>query len=237
MKIKLKIKKRFTGSVLFEFEKEDNTIKETLLEALKQGADLRGAYLHGAYLPDAYLQGANLRGADLQGAYLRGADLQGADLRGADLHVADLQGANLRGAYLQGANLRGGDLQGAYLHGADLQGADLQGADLQGAYLHGAYLPDAYLQGANLRGADLHVADKIKCAAVFTGLYQYIVIPYITEENIKRIKMGCYNRSLEEWESNFWNNNDEFPNNGSMKSNLRLMAYNTAKAWLKLQDK
>ena len=196
MKIKLQIKNRFTGSILFEFEKVDNTVKETLLEALKQGAYLRGAYLRGAYL-------------------------QGADLQGADLQGADLRGAYLQGAYLQGAYLRGADLQGADLQGADLQGADLQGADLQ---------------GADLRGADLQ-GKKIKTAVVFTGLYQYIVIPYITEENIKRIKMGCHNRSLEEWESNFWNNNEEFPNNGSMKSNLRLMAFNTAKAWLELQDK
>ena len=146
MKIKLQIKNRFTGPILFEFEKENNTIRETLIEALNKGANLRGA---------------------------------------------------------------------------DLQDADLRGADLQGAYLRGAYL----------RGA-----EKIKTAAVFTGLYQYIVIPYITEENIKRVKMGCYNRSLEEWEENFWNNNEEFPNNGSMKSNLRLMAFNTAKAWLELQS-
>ena len=153
MKIKLSIKNRFTGSVLFEYEKEDNTIKETLLEALKQGCDLQGAYL----------QGCNLQGCDLQGAYLRGCNLQGC---------------NLRGAYLQGV--------------------------------------------------------QIKTAIVFTGLYEYIVIPYITEENIKRVKMGCYDRSLEDWEADFWNNNNEFPNNGSVKSNLRLMAFETAKAWFKI---
>jgi hypothetical protein len=142
----------------------------------------------------------------------------------------------LRGAYLRGAYLRGAYLQGADLRYADLKGADLQDADLQGADLRYADLKGADLQGADLRGAYLKGAEKIKCAAVFTGLYRYIVIPYITEDNIKRIKMGCYNKSLEEWESNFWNNNDEFPNNGSMKSNLRLMAYNTAKAWLELQE-
>ncbi len=143
MKIKLSIKNRFTGSVIFEFETEKNTIKKTLLEAIKQGADLQGADLQGAYLRGAYL-----RGADLQGAYLRGA--------------------------------------------------------------------------------------KIKTATVFTGLYDYIVIPYITEEDVKRVKMGCYDRSLEEWESDFWNNNNEFPNDGSVKSNLRLMAFETAKKWLEI---
>ena len=64
-KIKIQIKNRWTGSVLFEYEKEENTIKDTLLEAVKQGAYLTDADLRGAYLTGAYL-----RGADLTGAYL-----------------------------------------------------------------------------------------------------------------------------------------------------------------------
>ena len=42
-KIKLQIKNRWTGSVLFKYEKENNTIKETLIEAVKKGANLCGA--------------------------------------------------------------------------------------------------------------------------------------------------------------------------------------------------
>ena len=174
--LKIKIKNRWTGSILFEYEKDKNTIKETLVEAAKKGADLQGAYL--------------------QGAYLQGADLQGAELQGAEL-----------------------------------QGAELQGAYLQGAYLKGAYLQGAYLQGAELQG------EKISKAIVFTGLYKYIVIPYITEEGVKRVKMGCHNRTLEEWENDFWNNPNEFPNNDSVDSNLRLMAFNTAKEWFKIVTK
>ena len=34
MKIKIEIKKRWTGSVLFEYEKEGNTVKDTLIEAI-----------------------------------------------------------------------------------------------------------------------------------------------------------------------------------------------------------
>jgi len=102
------------------------------------------------------------------------------------------------------------------LQGADLRGADLRGADLQGAYLRGA---------------------KIKNAIIFTGLYAYIVIPYITEDNIKRLKLGCYDRTLAEWEDNFWNNESEFPNDGSTKSELRMMAFKTAKMWFDIIDK
>ncbi len=109
-KIKIEIKNRITGSVLFEYEKENNTIKDTLEEAIRKGAYLRGANLEGANL-----RGANLRGAYLEGAYLRGTNLEGAYLIGANLEGAYLIGANLIGANLEGAYLRGANLEGAYL--------------------------------------------------------------------------------------------------------------------------
>ena len=101
--IKISIKNRWTGSILFEYSSVDNTLAKTVTEALKGGANLRGAVLYGA----------KLRGADLYGADLYGADLRGANLRGADLH-----GANLRGAVLYGANLREANLYGADLREA-----------------------------------------------------------------------------------------------------------------------
>ena len=71
--IKISIKNRWTGSILFEYSSVDNTLAKTVTEALKGDANLRDA---------------NLRDADLRGAYLRGADPCGADLCG------------VRGAYI-----------------------------------------------------------------------------------------------------------------------------------------
>ena len=51
------------GELLFEFEKENNTVKDTLLEASK----------NHEYLIDADLNGVDLRNADLRGANLDGA--------------------------------------------------------------------------------------------------------------------------------------------------------------------
>ena len=67
-KIKIQIKSRWTGQILFEYEKDNNTIKDTVLEAVKSSADLSDA---------------DLRGADLSRADLRSADLRGANLRDA----------------------------------------------------------------------------------------------------------------------------------------------------------
>lgn len=177
MKTKIEIRTIY-GSLLFEFKKENNTVKDTVIEAVKNKINLRGADLAGADLA-----GANLAGANLRGAYLRGADLRGANLRGADL-------------------------SDAYLRCADLAGANLRGAN-----------------GENI---------KIKRAIVFTGLYAYIVIPFISEDDVKYVKMGCFTRKLSDWESDFWNNDNEFPNDGSEKSNLRLFAFETAKRWFEV---
>ena len=96
--IKIEIHNRWTGSVVFEYTKEGNTITETVLDAIRRGADLHSAYLRGTDLRGANLCGANLCDVDLCGAYLRGANLCDADLYGANLRGTDLRGANLRDA-------------------------------------------------------------------------------------------------------------------------------------------
>ena len=158
MKIRINIKSIF-GNVLFSFEKENNTIKDTLVEATLIGANLREADLCETDLRGADLEYADLRGANLRKTDLSGADLRKADLRDADLSGADLRDADLRGAYLEYADLRGANLRDADLSGADLRKADLRGADLEYADLRGANLRDAHLRGADLRGADLRDAD------------------------------------------------------------------------------
>ena len=141
--IKIEIRNRWTGSVVFEYTKEGNTITETVLDAIRRGADLRDADLCGADLRGSNLRCANLCDADLCdanlcGAYLRGANLYGADLCDANLRDANLRDADLRGADLCDADLCDADLRGANLYGADLRGTDLRGANLRDA--KGCYL-------------------------------------------------------------------------------------------------
>ena len=62
-KIKIEIKNRKVGKVLFEYENVNNTLKDTIKEAIKSGANLRVADLSGANLSGADLSGANLSGA------------------------------------------------------------------------------------------------------------------------------------------------------------------------------
>jgi len=92
----MQIKNRWTNETIFE--NDSDNMRDTVIAALKSGANLIGANLSGANLIRAHLSGANLSGADLSGADLSRAHLSGADLIGADLSGADLIGANLSGA-------------------------------------------------------------------------------------------------------------------------------------------
>jgi hypothetical protein len=150
----MQIKHRYTEAVLFE--DDSATVRETLVAAVKVGANLSDANLSGAYLRGAYLSGANLSGANLSDANLIGANLSGAYLSGANLSGANLSGANLSDANLIGANLSGAYLSDAYLSDAYLRGANLSGANLSDANLIGANLSGANLSGA--KGAELAIA-------------------------------------------------------------------------------
>lgn len=178
---KISIKNRWNGNIIFEFSKEDNTMNDTLSEAIKNNIDLRWS------------------------------DLRFCDLRGFDFKEIDLEGIDFRWC-----DIRGVKLNNCRLNGIDLQGVNFYGVNLEGCYLGGL---------------------KIKKTAVFNGLYANIVIAYITESDEARIKIGCFDRTLKEWDDDFWNNDGDYPNDNSESSNLRLMAFETAKKWIEIAVK
>ena len=134
--------------VIFEYTCENNTIKKTVEEAVKQGVSLACADLHNA----------DLSGANLAGVNLETANLQGTDLSGANLKSANLQGTDLSGANLQGTDLNGADL--AYTH---IQYTKFENTILTNAILFGAFLSCVNIKNTNLSSADLTYANFSFC--------------------------------------------------------------------------
>ena len=91
--MKIEIKNRFTGSIIFSIE--TSSWRLAVEAAIKQGADLSYADLRFADLSYADLRFADLSSADLSYADLSYANLSYADLRYADLSSADLSYADL----------------------------------------------------------------------------------------------------------------------------------------------
>ena len=145
--------KTWTGNLLFEYSCQDNTIKKTLEEAVKKGANLESADLRGANLESADLRNVYLEGAILKDTNLINTNLGGAYLGNTNLENSDLRGAYLGDVILENAYLGNTNLKGAILGGADLEGAILEGANLKGAILGGINLEGVNLRNANLKGA------------------------------------------------------------------------------------
>ena len=115
----MEIKNRYTGEVIFS-DNSDN-IKDTLLNAIKSRADLRGCDLRECDLRECYFYESDLRGSSLNGSSLNGSSLNGSSLRECDLRECDLRGCDLRGCNLYGIDLTGCKLYGAVIHEAYLQ--------------------------------------------------------------------------------------------------------------------
>ena len=162
--------KSLSGRILFSFKKENNTLKDTVIEAVKNKVNLYNTNLQGINLQGAELSGANLRGADLSKVDLSYANLQGADLGFSDISGADLSGADLSFSDISGADLSFSDISNAYLCEVNFCYANLRGANLRGANLRGANLHHANLQGANLHHANLHYTNLIEADLNGAGL-------------------------------------------------------------------
>jgi hypothetical protein len=80
--------------------------------------------------------------------------------------------------------------------------------------------------------------NKIEKDDIFINIqqvYRYTCCPRIKSDGTQLIQMGCFLRTRKEWEEDFWNNISEFPNDNSVKSNKRLLAFKMACMWLDSQ--
>ena len=205
--------KNTDGNIIFKYDCEDNTIKKTVEEAVRQkvdlfyanfyGADLRFANLKGAHLNNADLHFANLRSANLKEANLSEANLNYVDFYGADLRCSQLNKASLNNAYVCNANLRFANLKGAHLNNADLFKANLYGADLSNtdfsyAKFNGTDLSCTNLSGANLRCADFSYADLSNSVFHNTLINQAY---FITAKNIPPLPMNLPSGEFIGWKA------------------------------------
>ena len=125
--MKIQIKHRYDGSILFEHECENNTIKNTLMQGIKAKANLRGCDLSYSNLSGCDLRNSNLRGCDLSNSDLSDSNLSNSNLRGCDLSYSNLSGCDLRNSNLRGCDLRNSNLSDSNLRGCDLSNSDLSG--------------------------------------------------------------------------------------------------------------
>ncbi|MCF6331009.1 MAG: pentapeptide repeat-containing protein [Sulfurimonas sp.] len=179
-----------------------------------------------ALVESAVKNNVNLYRVDLRHVNLENANLENVNLTSTDLRYANLTGANLRYANLTHANLTHADLTNADLRYANLRYANLRYTNLTNSILRYTNLTNLNLTKVNLTNTDLTNAkgiDYFKCYHLYK--YKSYILKQANKE--PRVRMGCFERTIEEWEENFWNNDREFPNNNSKDSIDRLECYKT----------
>jgi hypothetical protein len=146
--LRIEIRSRFGGRVLFAHEKENNSVKATLEAGIRAGVDFYGADLSNAWLyraelscarlPCALLSGSNISWANLIGANLSGSDLTDVDLSYTDMSAADMSKTKLINTNMEGATLDGACLDNANAAMANFDRAELNGASFRWANMDGA---------------------------------------------------------------------------------------------------
>jgi uncharacterized protein YjbI with pentapeptide repeats len=187
--MKIKIKHRVDGRILFAHEQEKNSVKITLEAAVRAGADLSYADLSHTDL--SYIDLGNI---DLSHVDLRYADLSYADLSYTDLSYADLSYAKLVHTVLVSADLSSAKLNFANLSFANLGLAYLTFADLDGANLDGASLDSTDLRFADLETATYGEGVIVGSSPTFINGLTWPVYIFKTH-----IKIGCRIHSKQEW--------------------------------------
>ena len=188
----MEIRNRWNNTIIHKNDNIQN-IKDLIVDAIFNKANLSSANLYGANL-----YGANLSSANLYGANLSSADLYGANLYGANLSSANLYGANLSSANLYGANLYGAKGFNKYLidhlrilldQPGDIVAYKLTTATNEGPHYKGLI----YIEGAILE-AKANPDETIHCSyGISVATLPYCMKEWKPGYKIKMVKFRAEN--------------------------------------------
>jgi len=68
--------------------------------------------------------------------------------------------------------------------------------------------------------------DNSRAIFILNG-YKYSAGGHFNSDGVQIIQLGCYTRTRQDWESDFWNNELEFTNPESEESKARVRTYKT----------
>ncbi|GFO76807.1 hypothetical protein BPLS_P4822 [Bathymodiolus platifrons methanotrophic gill symbiont] len=163
------------GTVLYEANKNgNNTLASVLVEAVKNGIDLRNAYLPKINLShqsieNSILEYTNLRQANLSESNFNNSNLSGSDLTLVKAKRAVMTNSNMlairavkanlayvdfTGSDLSDSVLANGNMKYTIFSGTNLVNVDFRSSDLTGAKFSNSNLERTDFRGANLLGVE-----------------------------------------------------------------------------------
>jgi hypothetical protein len=208
--IKIELKNRFTGKVIFEFSKENNTAKETVIEMLKE------------------FKGKIINQIDLSNLDLSNIDFSNSQFVNSQFDNSQFFNSKFFNSKFVKSKFVNSQFFNSQFDNSLFDNSLFDNSQFDNNWFYNSQFFNSQFDNFTYNGL------QVKKFASFLGLYKYPVIVIITTDNKYYIGLGCHLRLVSEWEENFWNNNNEFPNDGSIKSELRKLAFEFSKQWIGL---
>lgn len=219
-----KITNRFSKKVI---KAGDKPFKELVHEYYTEQMEKYGsANFISIELANKDLSGLNLDGADFSGNVFVRTNFNECSLKNANFEFATISIPILQSVDLSGCNLKD-----TFFHNTLLSDVKLTGATLINTYFNTSNLSKTDLTGAKLKTQEGEIFT-VKKWKYYHNAYKYSAAGFISEDNLAFIRLGCFLRSVEDWEEDFWNNEYEFPDDGSKESLKRLNAYKKCLNWI-----
>ncbi len=219
MKLKFEIKTIY-GEVAFSYEKENNSIKETVEKFLEKNK--------GKWIQQINLSNLNLSGIDFIGSKFYNSKFSNSEFDNSKFSNSIFYNSEFDNSKFYNSEFDNSEFDNSKFSNSKFSNSKFSNSKFSNSKFYNSKFSNSEFRKFIYNGV------KVKRIASFIGLYKYDALVIISEENEVFIKMGCYFRKKEEWDRDFWNNTYEFPNDKSIKSELRKFAYETACKWAKL---
>jgi len=208
MKTTIELKSIY-GSILFSYEKEDNTIKETVEKYLNENI----------------------------GKIISNLDLSNLDLSKISFYNSRFDNSSFDNSRFENICFDNSRFYNSRFYNSSFYNSRFYNSRFDNSRFDNSRFDNSSFYNSSFDNSRFYNSRynniKIKKITFISGLYKYLVVGVLSEDDKKYIGLGCYFRSIEDWKNDFWNNDNEFPDDGSEKSNLRIFAFETIKSGLK----
>jgi len=188
---------------------------------------------------DLYKRYSYRFGQDFSGTNFSDVDFSDANFSDVDFSIANFSRANFSRAKFFRVDFSDAKFSYAKFFRVDFSDANFSDAKFSDVDFSIANFSSANFSRAMFSDVDFSSAkfsDAKVVRSVSFNIYKYASFSFEMDTGTRYIRLGCRSRALEEWESDFWDNNEEFPDDNSEKSNLRKLAFETHRKWFsKLQ--
>ncbi len=215
--------KTILGEVCFSWESEKNTVKETVIELLKANK--------GKWIEKVNLSEMDLSGIDFSNSKFDNSKFFNSKFYNSQFYNSKFYNSKFYNSQFDNSKFYNSQFDNSQFYNSQFDNSQFYNSKFDNSKFYNSKFYNSQFYNSQFYNF-IYNGIKVKTLGCFNGLYKYTVMAIVSEDGTEYVRLGCHTRLVSEWEKNFWNNPSEFPNDGSLQSEYRVMAYELCKKWL-----